>query len=75
MRKSKYMGVRVCPETGEPLTRNQYSYSCGVCPHCGHYEDGGTFTHYEIQVGYFELPGFLGWLLGEKRRWVPKEDS
>lgn len=58
--------VRVCPATKYQLFENQYRYSSGVCPHCGH-EDKGTFTHSEVIVGKWEYPSIFERLILHKK--------
>lgn len=53
-----YSFVYTCPTTGKQLSVDEYHYSKGVCPRCGHV-DNSTCTHHKKVVGKWERPSLF----------------
>ena len=69
-----YSYVMLCPATGNRLSREEYAYSRGVCPRCGHQENS-TFTHEVKVVGKWIRPSLLEWLIGKRKSFRPEPPS
>lgn len=65
MKLGNYTFILVCPETDKQVSDHKYSYSSGVCHHCGHIADS-TFTHAVRIAGRWNTPSILEWLCGKR---------
>lgn len=64
-----YSHIKVCPNTKEILTTDEYKYSYGVCPKCGH-NDNSTFTHKEVVTGKWLRPTLWEWVRGKRAEFI-----